>query len=362
MKRTILFIALAIIVLSILAYFITNKKNAGDSDKYFISTELESNKRLKALNLDGVSEDASYILDTTKLSFPAKNNEMKNEDYSADPKREWVIKLIKVNGGDFSKNDIAKLFDYEWRTKYPSTIYGYSVKNHRWSFADAGDAPDYFNKIEIAINLLDTYNTESLDQYQKKLEGYIAELQKRAKKFSDKLQFEKTETTEHAIAKAKKIVQLHQEFNLDAIIILQAKQPFKGTSAWDALQSVGLSWGDGDLFHWINTHDYGGDEHFSVWTSTAPNYFLPEEIRAGNMNPNDLIFGFSIARSADPENIFEIMVEAAKYCQKRLGGELLNGDGQPFNSDNEKLKLKVFLSKMKQKGIIPGSSDALKNF
>ncbi|WP_316848256.1 cell division protein ZipA C-terminal FtsZ-binding domain-containing protein [Pedobacter psychrodurus] len=362
MKRITLFIALAIIFVSILTYFITNKKSARDSEKYFISTEKESNERVKVLHLDGVSEDASYILHTTKLSFPIKSDAVENKGYQADPKREWIINLIKVNGEDFNKNDIAKLFDYEWRTKYSSTIYGYSVKNHQWTYADTGDAPDHFNKIEIAIDLLDTYNTETPDYDPKKLERYIVEFQKRAKKFPDKLQFEKTEATPHAISKAKKIVQLHQEFNLDAIVILQAKQAFKGTSAWDALQSVGLSWGDGDLFHWINTHDYGGDEHFSVWTSTAPNYFLPEEVRAGNMNPKDLIFGFSLARSVDPENVFEIMVDAAKYCQKRLGGVLLNGDGQPLNLDNEKLKLKMFLSKMKQKGIIPGSNDALKNF
>jgi hypothetical protein len=362
MKRTVLFIALAIIFLSILAYFITGKKSNEDSDKYFIATEMESNKRVKDSNLDAVSEDASHILDTTKLLFPTKSTKVKNAGYKADPKREWIIKLTKVNGGDFKQKDITELFDYEWRTKYESTIYGYLIKNHEWTFADAGDSPDTFDKIEIAINLLNTYNTETPDYDPKKLEGYLTELQKRAEKFHEKLLIEKTETIANAIIKAKKIVQLNQEFNLDAIIILRAKQSFKGAAAWDALQSVGLSWGDGDLFHWVNTHDYGGDEHFSVWTSTAPNYFLPEKVKSGNMNPNDLIFGFSIARSVDPENIFEIMVNAAKYCQKRLGGELLNENGKSFNFDNEKLKLKLFLSKMKQKGIVPGSGDALQNF
>ncbi len=60
-------------------------------------------------------------------------------------------------------------------------------------------------------------------------------------------------------SKGKELVNLYQEFNTDAIIVLQSDKQFDGTKMWDALQSVELNWGDGDLFHWNNNKDYGHD-------------------------------------------------------------------------------------------------------
>ncbi|HSU55623.1 MAG TPA: cell division protein ZipA C-terminal FtsZ-binding domain-containing protein [Candidatus Dormibacteraeota bacterium] len=48
------------------------------------------------------------------------------------------------------------------------------------------------------------------------------------------------------------------------------------------MMALGLEWGDMDLFHWVNGSDNGDDSFFRVWTSTAPGYFLPEEI---GLNP-----------------------------------------------------------------------------
>lgn len=150
------------------------------------------------------------------------------------------------------------------------------------------------------------------------------------------------------------------EFAQDAIIILEADKPMKGVLMWDVLQSLGLKWGDGDLFHWDNKSEFGEQQFFSVWTSTDPGYFFPETVKSGEMNPRDLIFGFSIPRSADPENVFEAMIAAAKYSQKRLGGKLLDKNLKPFNEAEEKKALQQLVSQMKSKGLIPGSSRVLK--
>jgi cell division protein ZipA len=131
---------------------------------------------------------------------------------------------------------------------------------------------------------------------------------------------------------------------------------------YNALQSVGLKWGDGDLFHWGNNKDYGHDQHFSVWTTTEPGYFLPEEVKSGNMKPKNLVFGFSIPRSADPKNIFEIMLNSVKYCQNRLGGQILDRNMKPFNEEKEKQELSGFLKRMEQKGLKAGSDKALRMF
>lgn len=154
-----------------------------------------------------------------------------------------------------------------------------------------------------------------------------------------------------------------EAFDKEAMIILQGNQPFKGELVWDVLQSLGLKWGDGDLFHWRNVKgDYGDDQFFSVWTSTEPGYFLPESVKAGKMNPNDLVFGFSIPRNADPKNVYALMIEAVKYCQRRLGGQILDQNLQSFNETSEKKNIEALVNQMKTKSVIPGSDKALMTY
>jgi hypothetical protein len=356
------YIILGIMALSIIAYFVFRQKPKSELDNYFISTQSQSNDRVKNLNLDKPSEDASYILDTRKLSFPDIVRETENVEYKADPEREWIINLISTDGTSFKKKDLDKMFDYDWRSNYQSTIYGFSPEENGWTYANAGDSPEIFSKLQVAVDIQNAFNEETPDYNPQKLKCYLEELEKRIKKYPIKLKIEQSETIESAITKAKELVRLNQEFDLDAIIVLQADKQFKGLEMWDALQSVGLKWGDGDLFHWGNDKDYGHDQHFSVWTTTEPGYFFPEEIKAGNMNPQNLIFGFSIPRSADPKNVFAIMLNSVKYCQKRLGGQVLDRNMNPLNEEKEKQELSDFLTRMKQKGLIAGSDKALRMF
>jgi hypothetical protein len=348
--------------LSIIAYFVFRQKPKSELDNYFISTQSQSNDRVKNLNLDKPSEDASYILDTRKLSFPDIVRETENVEYKADPEREWIINLISTDGTSFKKKDLDKMFDYDWRSNYQSTIYGFSPEENGWTYANAGDSPEIFSKLQVAVDIQNAFNEETPDYNPQKLKRYLEELEKRIKKYPIKLKIEQSETIESAITKAKELVRLNQEFDLDAIIVLQADKQFKGLEMWDALQSVGLKWGDGDLFHWGNDKDYGHDQHFSVWTTTEPGYFFPEEIKAGNMNPQNLIFGFSIPRSSDPKNVFAIMLNSVKYCQKSLGGQVLDRNMNPLNEEKEKQELSDFLTRMKQKGLIAGSDKALRMF
>lgn len=150
-----------------------------------------------------------------------------------------------------------------------------------------------------------------------------------------------------------------KEFDTDATIVLKSDTPMNGKLVWDVLQSLGLKWGDGDLFHWRNKGNYGDEQFFSVCTATQPGYFLPQVIKAGQMNPDNLVFGFSIPRSADPQRIFTVMINAVKYCQKRLGGKMLDENLKPFNENAAKEELKSLVVKMKNNGINPGSNKAM---
>ncbi|MEL6589469.1 MAG: cell division protein ZipA C-terminal FtsZ-binding domain-containing protein [Bacteroidota bacterium] len=359
---TILIIIAGLLIIGALVYFNFKAKSQDSTDQFFISTQSQSKERIKGLNLDTPSEDASYILDKSKLNFPQRTYSDEDE-YKANPEREWIISLIPRNGDPFHKKDFNEMFDYEWRSNFESTIYGFSPEEKRWTYANAGGTPDIYSKLQVAVNVQRVYADEEPQFSPEKLNRYLIELEKRIKQYPTPLKLEVNEPVEAAIAKAQKLVSLQNEFSFESIIVLQPKTRFKGMEVWDVLQSVGLEWGDMDLFHWDNDDsDFGGDHHFSVWTTTNPGYFFPEEIKNGRMKPENLVFGFSVPRSADPLNIQPIMIEAVNYCQKRLGGEMLDQHGNPYNAEAEIQQLTDFVNRMKAQGIVPGSENALRMF
>src|SRR5262249_15826044 len=126
---------------------------------------------------------------------------------------------------------------------------------------------------------------------------------------------------------------------------------------WDVMLCLGLQWGDMDLFHWENPGIHGDDHLFSVWTSTPPGYFFPEEIAADRVQSHDLIFGFSIPRTFQPELIFDSMTKAIRYAQKRLGGRLVDIEGNPFSEQTELSKIRNVVKQLRNAGFEPGTSD-----
>lgn len=349
------YIIIGAIVIGVIFFLTKHSKSKSNQDKFFISTVSQSANRIEKLPLNKSSEDASDILDESQLQIPIVDK----VEYKANPNREWIIELAIPNGGTIKQEKLYELFDYDWRTNFSSTIYGHSPENNRWTYALAGNAPKTYDQIQVAIGLLNIFNEENPSYDQKKLERYIIELKKRLKNHSLAFDLKETESKETAIEKSKQLVKLNELFDKDILIGLQSENRFDGKKVWDVLQSLGLKWGDGDLFHWNNSSEYASDQHFSVWTSTEPGYFLPEQIENGSMNPANLVFGFSIPRSADPINVYRILVNSVKYCQKRLGGENINRNGESYNEQKELMELAKLIKQMNDNGIIPGSDNAL---
>ena len=73
------------------------------------------------------------------------------------------------------------------------------------------------------------------------------------------------------------------------------------------------------------------------------------------MNPRNIVFGFSIPQSLDPKGVYDVMLRAARYCQKRLGGQILDNSGQQLDIAEQQQEIVELVDKMKGKGIVPGS-------
>jgi cell division protein ZipA len=83
---------------------------------------------------------------------------------------------------------------------------------------------------------------------------------------------------------------------------------------------------------------------------------------SGKGDVADLIFGFSIPRSADPVAVFDSMANAVEYAQKRLGGEIMLESGEPFGRNAAKAKIEAVLGKLQDTGFVPGESATLRVF
>jgi cell division protein ZipA len=167
-----------------------------------------------------------------------------------------------------------------------------------------------------------------------------------------------------AYKRAKHLSTLSERLNRSVSVRLAAPagKQFSGGDVWDVMLSLGLKWGDMDCFHWQNPSGYGDDFFFSVWTSTQPGYFLPEEVAANRVSIADLVFGYSIPRSADPVTIYSRMLRAIEYAQKRLGGTIASEDGRLLNEEATVKGIKSISDELEKFGFRPGSDIALRQF
>lgn len=360
---TVFLLLAGLTVAGLIVYLVTKSSRPQDTpEAYFVAAYSESQERIRELGLNTPSEDASAMLDTGRLAIPKLAPHPEPSNFQADPERDWVIELVRTDNGLLSGKELLDVFDYEWRSQFPSTVYGFIPTEQRWTYALGGDSPTTYSKLQIAVDVQHVFQEKNPDYNAEKLLRYTKELTTRIKKFAMSVHITQAESTESATQKAKILIDTFNEFNYDAVIALYDEKPFDGLAMWDALQSAGLNWGDGDLFHWSNAHDYGHEQHFSVWTTTAPGYFLPESIRARQLDPADLIFSFSVPRSADPENVYDVMLDCARYCQRRLGGVLFDREGNILDEEKEKQAIGNLVSKMTEQGLAPGSSRALRLF
>ncbi len=332
---------------------------------YFIATATQSNDRVRRLGLSLPPEGGSAILDRSRLSIPVTVPEQ-DKEYKPSPYFEWVIDVDPGEGGFFAREDVSAIFDLPWRQSFRGAwVYGLSLTQDRWTYALSGDGPERFGRLQIGVDLLKFYGDSGFPdpvRLQDCFETLTKKLQSRRMPRMT-VEVSIAEPVEAAALRAKELIQLKRKLHGDVVIALKSDIFYPGRLAWDILTETGLSWGDGDLFHWDNgPRGYGDDRFFSVWTSTAPGYFFPEAIKAGTFNPTDLVFGYWVGRSADPLGVFEVLVEAVEYCRQHLSGVLLGQDGQPFEVDKERSRLEQIVNEMAIKGVPPGSNKALRMF
>lgn len=340
----------AIIVLIIILMKIRNNKS---NSEITLTPSSFSQNRIENLGLKKNPDKDLGILNESKLNFPQKLNNITSKDYRGIEELHWIVDIIPPKGFSFTKEAFLEVFDYEWRTNFESEFYAYFPSTKSWSFAISGDSPEQFDSLELALDLAPRFKDIALNS--EMLLSYLNELEKRLNRFDAKFSVEPRETIESAVQRSKSLIKLKDELAVDVVLVLKSDSKYKSKDFWNTFVDLGLEWGDGDVFHWTNHKSGIGDNHFfSVWTTTDPGYFLPEDVSKGKMEPTELVFGYTIPRSADPLGVFDILIESIEHCQSKLGGQILDEYGLPLNREKYRKHIKDVLIQMSENGFTPG--------
>lgn len=266
------------------------------------------------------TEDASHVLG--KLDIPPAPPPMEARDYLPETDVEWVIDVQFEGKPRLIPQLVSNVIDQaRSETLGRCTIYGRDTETGLWTFLISAGGPQAVNQLKFAFKYLDPVDETAAPVQEGVFADRLLQLKERMRRFGDPLVSASLPPTD-AVQRAQRLFKLRRDLDMSAVLRLRAPagKRFDGKQVWDTMLCLGLRWGDMDCFHWDNPSGMGDDSLFSVETTTPPGYFLPEEVAAGRVNVEDLVFVFSVPRSVKPVAVFDSMARAVNYCQTRLGG------------------------------------------
>lgn len=328
--------------------------------------EEASNSRIAQTGLPTTaSEDRSELLKVpARAQGQQRRNPNKDRDYRPDETVEFVVDVEFDGAPVFTAKEVEQAFGPQWSQAHGhACMFGWSPEIRLWSYLIAADAPKTFTKLCIGIPLYDPLAEMPVPLKSTTLHGYVKSIDDRTKRLG-RATIRLNQPVESAEKASKRIGEMVASCNRDVTVRLLAPSGaiFPGREIWDVMLCLKLPWGDMDLFHWPNQSAIGDSYFFSVSTSTPPGYFLPERIARNQVKVSDLVFSFSIPRSAGPLEVFESMLKAVEFTQSRLGGEIADSHGNPLRKDAVRAEIKDVIERMKQAGFEPGANGTLRVF
>lgn len=329
---------------------------------FLVVPSAEAQARASALLPDRGSEDARDLLGTLELPAPASADE--DREYLPSTASEWVVHVALEQPKELEGRAVDACFDPPFRARFGDlTAYGRDAGTGRWTYLVSAEAPERVTALQLAWPYYATWEDEPELAPASRFAARLSAVRQQLASLG-KVAVRAELAPLDAAQRAQELAAMHAELGGTTYLVVDSgsRASFTGREVWDVMRSLGLEWGDMDLFHWPNSSGVGDDAFFSVWTSTPPGYFLPEAIAAGQLAVRDLVFGFELARCADPVAVWMRMLAAARYAARRLGGKVTGGDGQAPDAEAAIRALQADVESLTRLGFPPGSEQALHFF
>lgn len=298
------------------------------------------------------SEDVSNLLEIDKPSYELK----RINDVVIRKPDEKVYWIIDIDFHGFTKND-EEIIDV-----FPYTVkYGLIAGLNEWTSIGRGKEVLSYSKIAICKTIFNNVDYE-IKETEDSLNEYLQMITELANKLGP-VTVKPRISVQNALKKAQNIYDFYlseSEYDHDIVVVLDSQRKhFSGDKVWDVMSSLGIEWGDMDIFH-LKNHNFDGDQDlFSVWSSSGYGCFFPEDIENRNVKVKDLIFGFTISRTYYPSDVFKAMMKAVEYAQKRLGGVILDNAGKRLEKNDISNKIEEAELRFERAGFKTGDHMSL---
>lgn len=332
-------------------------------EQLYVAPAGENQARVQGILPTRGSEDVSNLLGSINSHAERQKDEDKR-DYLPDMANDWVIDVRFDGDPRLDPKRVSDLFGADWRGLYGSlTIYALNPDTGHWTYLISADGPKEVTRLKISWDFIDPIDDKADLPTSHTFSSREAAVQKAVSALGV-ASLKASHTPEEAARRAAWLSEFKTRLNYSPALILRAPKDkkYEGKDIWDVMLCLGLRWGDMDVFHWVNRSGLGDDYFFSVSTLTPPGYFFPEEIAAGKVRVNDLVFGFSAPRCSQPAQVFESMVRAVQYTQKRLGGTIIEETGSDADLGKIRQRIRSVDQEMKSNGFTPGGGSALRLF
>jgi hypothetical protein len=291
------------------------------------------------------------------LTLPGR---AEDRDYGPRP---WLEYLLELNGPlPFCRSRLLSLLSDPLLCELGSPeLYAQPLGEERWTFLRAGVVAEELAAAVIGWNLAPR---ESDPPPPAALRRWRDVLAHRLRPLGVRLRAR--EAVERACERGGELVRLREDWDVGVAFVLRAPwhRRYDGRDLWEAAHALGLEWGHLAIFHWLNRGGPGDERLFSLWSLEEPGTFSPERVAAG-MTVGEVALGYSIARSPNPIAVFDRMVLAGRYLQRRLGGKLLVGPVSVATDRTLQLwrgRVRTAVEELTAAGFPPGSSRTMQLF
>ncbi len=172
-------------------------------------------------------------------------------------------------------------------------------------------------------------------------------------------------TFEDAMARGRELDEFCRAHDVIASIniISTNESGFSGRAIDQAAHRIGMEFGPMNIYHLKNTDQTGFRNLFSLANLYQPGEFDLKRII--DFTTDGLTLFMGVPQAANPEQVFEKMIDAAKTLCRLLGGELRDQQQRPLSDRGLqaiRAQIERLAGEMREQGIAPGSSAALRLF
>lgn len=310
------------------------------------------------------SDDAPNLLGQLDLPTADPGVDPDDRNYQPNPEYEWIVDVQFAGDPPIDSHELAQAFLGAITEELDDfTIHARDVEKGEWTYILPDEDSQTVDQLKFAFDFVEPMGAESALPTKRRYEARFRQMETILGLFGQPT-LTPSLPADKAAKRSKGLNQIQSSLDLVAVLTLQApdQQSYAVRDIQSVMASLGLECDELDCFALENPTLIGHDFLFTVEMNTEAGFFPAEDITGEQQEVKDLVFILSIPRCLKPTEVFEAMIQAAQYCQSRLGGSLIDDNGSQPDLDELRQSVREVCERLRSYGLEPGQGEALRLF